>query len=588
MMRVETRDHECWHCSRRTGLTLVCLHCEAPQPLPAAADLFAVLGLPRRLVVEPRDLEQRYHAASRAVHPDRHQTANERGRRAEPLGECDREPRLPHAARPGRARALLARAARRASRRAEQPGAAGAGRAGVRDAGAARSAARVRRRGRRAPGGRGGARRAGRASRRPARRARGTLRDVGRREPGRRPRRSRSSSGGCRRSPTCARCCATSRRRSRTRARMMERVVGIDLGTTNSLVAVLDGDAPRVLPDPETGARLLPSAVAFLAGDEVRVGERRSRARVRAPVRHDPVGEALHGARSRARERGGPAALPLRRGKPGRRPLRGRADARSRRPRSRRYVLTELKRWAEAALGGPVSKAVITVPAYFNDSQRQATKDAGRLAGLEVLRLVNEPTAAALAYGLDRARRGHDRGLRLRRRHLRHLHPQAARAASSRCWRPNGDTRLGGDDLDARLHDLLLAELPEALRSHPQVRAQVLAMAERAKRALSDAPRTRGRAHHCRTGVGAARDHARRVRGAGARPRRAHRPALPAGAQGRGSEAGRRRRGGRGRRHDARAAGARLHGGALRAAAARATSIRIRSWRSAPGSRPAS
>jgi molecular chaperone HscB len=80
MMRVETRDHECWHCSRRTGLTLVCLHCEAPQPLPAAADLFSVLGLPRRLVVEPRDLEDRYHAASRAVHPDRHQTANERGR----------------------------------------------------------------------------------------------------------------------------------------------------------------------------------------------------------------------------------------------------------------------------------------------------------------------------------------------------------------------------------------------------------------------------------------------------------------------------------------------------------------------------
>jgi molecular chaperone HscB len=80
MMRAETRDHECWHCSRRAGLALVCLHCEAPQPLPAAADLFSVLGLPRRLVVEPRDLEDRYHAASRAVHPDRHQTASERGR----------------------------------------------------------------------------------------------------------------------------------------------------------------------------------------------------------------------------------------------------------------------------------------------------------------------------------------------------------------------------------------------------------------------------------------------------------------------------------------------------------------------------
>jgi molecular chaperone HscB len=80
MMRVETRDRECWHCSGRTGLGLVCLHCEAPQPLPPAADLFAVLGLPRHLVVDPTALEERYHAASRVVHPDRHQAAAERSR----------------------------------------------------------------------------------------------------------------------------------------------------------------------------------------------------------------------------------------------------------------------------------------------------------------------------------------------------------------------------------------------------------------------------------------------------------------------------------------------------------------------------
>jgi len=80
MMRAETRNHECWHCSRRTGLALVCLHCEAPQPLPAGADVFTVLGLPRRLVVDSHDLEDRYHAASRAVHPDRHQTASDRSR----------------------------------------------------------------------------------------------------------------------------------------------------------------------------------------------------------------------------------------------------------------------------------------------------------------------------------------------------------------------------------------------------------------------------------------------------------------------------------------------------------------------------
>jgi molecular chaperone HscB len=80
MMRAETREHECWHCSARTGLALVCVRCEAPQPLPAGADLYAVLGLARRLAVDPDDLERRYHDASRVVHPDRHQTAAERDR----------------------------------------------------------------------------------------------------------------------------------------------------------------------------------------------------------------------------------------------------------------------------------------------------------------------------------------------------------------------------------------------------------------------------------------------------------------------------------------------------------------------------
>jgi Fe-S protein assembly chaperone HscA len=150
------------------------------------------------------------------------------------------------------------------------------------------------------------------------------------------------------------------------------------------------------------------------------------------------------------------------------------------------YILRELKRWAEAALGETVTQAVITVPAYFNDSQRQATKDAGRLAGLEVLRLVNEPTAASLAYGLDKADEGviavYDLGggtfdvsiLKLR-------------AGVFEVLATSGDTRLGGDDLDERLAELALAELPREARERAEIRALARAAAEGAKRKLSDA-----------------------------------------------------------------------------------------------------
>jgi len=279
----------------------------------------------------------------------------------------------------------------------------------------------------------------------------------------------------------------------------MARVVGIDLGTTNSLVAVLEQDGPRCLPDPETGEFLLPSAVAFLPGGEVVVG---SRARAMAAER--PFDSILSVKRlmgigpehvtddDRRRYRLAPqdtddGVVRLVAGDRVLTPSEVSA-----------YILRELKRWAEAALGEPVERAVVTVPAYFNDSQRQATRAAGKLAGLEVLRLVNEPTAASLAYGLDRGDEGivavYDLGggtfdvsiLRLR-------------GGVFEVLATNGDTRLGGDDIDLRLADRLLAELPASLREHPQVRAQVRQLAEQAKRALSDRTRRRS-CSDCRTG----------------------------------------------------------------------------------------
>ncbi len=266
----------------------------------------------------------------------------------------------------------------------------------------------------------------------------------------------------------------------------MGRIIGIDLGTTNSLVAVLEEGGPRVLPDPETGAALLPSAVAFLPGGELIVGARAKALAGERPLdtilsvkRFMGLGLEHVSAEDRRRYRfaGGGGVVRL--------VVEGREVTP---PEVSAHILRELKRWAEAALGETVGQAVITVPAYFNDSQRQATRDAGRLAGLEVLRLVNEPTAASLAYGLDKQDEGviavYDLGggtfdisvLRLR-------------AGVFEVLATSGDTHLGGDDFDERLADLVLAELPEAERSRADVRVRARAAAEQVKRALSDAER---------------------------------------------------------------------------------------------------
>jgi Fe-S protein assembly chaperone HscA len=265
------------------------------------------------------------------------------------------------------------------------------------------------------------------------------------------------------------------------------RIIGIDLGTTNSLVAVLEESGPRVLPDPETGDRLLPSAVTFLPDGEVAVGTRARRLAVERPLdtilsvkRFMGLGPEHLTVEDRRRYRFAEAREGIVRFATGGREVTP--------PEVSAYILRELRRRAEMALGETVTQAVVTVPAYFNDSQRQATKDAGRLAGLEVLRLVNEPTAASLAYGLDKAAEGvivvYDFGggtfdvsiLKLR-------------AGVFEVLATSGDTRLGGDDIDARLAELALGGLPEAVRERPEVRAQALEAAIAAKHALTGAAR---------------------------------------------------------------------------------------------------
>ena len=180
-----------------------------------------------------------------------------------------------------------------------------------------------------------------------------------------------------------------------------EKIIGIDLGTTNSVVAVMEGSEAKVIPNPE-GNRLTPSVVAFTEKGEVLVGEPARRQAVTNPTRTVYSIKRFMGrrhAKSRPKRRWSPtrsSAAPKEyvKVKIG--------DKEYTPPEISAKILRKLKEAAEAYLGHKVNKAVITVPAYFNDAQRQATKDAGQIAGLEVARIINEPTAAALAYGLDK------------------------------------------------------------------------------------------------------------------------------------------------------------------------------------------
>jgi Fe-S protein assembly chaperone HscA len=235
----------------------------------------------------------------------------------------------------------------------------------------------------------------------------------------------------------------------------MSRIVGIDLGTTNSLVAHVEGGIPRVIPDAE-GRALLPSIVAW-TGNGVVVGEAARRQLARNAARTVYSVKRLMG-RGYDDVKDELARLPFE--------VTPQAEVVSIRigdravtpPEVSAHVLRALKQRAETHFGEPVEQAVITVPAYFNDAQRQATKDAGRIAGLEVLRIVNEPTAAALAYGLQKLSQGiiavYDLGGGTFDISILRVKDGVFEVLAT-----NGNTHLGGDDFDRAMVDWLLADV---------------------------------------------------------------------------------------------------------------------------------
>ncbi|MGA2250276.1 Fe-S protein assembly chaperone HscA [Terracidiphilus sp.] len=255
------------------------------------------------------------------------------------------------------------------------------------------------------------------------------------------------------------------------------RVVGIDLGTTNSLVAYMEGPKPVVIPGAD-GSNLVPSVVALdptpAEGGRptVTVGNSARQALIETPERVIYSVKRLMG-RSVSEVQNELKFFPFRiaaDSEEGEVPRVQLGELRFTPPEISAYVLRQLKRNAERFFGAPVTQAVITVPAYFNDAQRQATKDAGRMAGLDVLRLVNEPTAAALAYGLDRAKEGtiavYDLGGGTFDVSILKLRDGIFEVQST-----NGDTHLGGDDIDNLLLTIALDEIHAEhgvdLRQHP-------------------------------------------------------------------------------------------------------------------------
>jgi molecular chaperone DnaK len=272
----------------------------------------------------------------------------------------------------------------------------------------------------------------------------------------------------------------------------MAKIIGIDLGTTNSAVAVMEGGQPAVIPNQE-GGRTTPSVVGFAKSGERLVGQVAKRQAVTNPEntiysikrfmgrRFEEVSEEMklvpykvvRGDHGDARVEVSGQKYPA--------------------PEVSAMILTKLKEAAEAYLGEPVRQAVITVPAYFNDAQRQATKDAGQIAGLEVLRIINEPTAAALAYGLDKKKEEriavYDFGGGTFDISILEVGDGVVEVKST-----NGDTHLGGDNIDQRLVDWLIGEFKKEegvdLSRDRMALQRLREAAEKAKIELSSAMET--------------------------------------------------------------------------------------------------
>lgn len=274
----------------------------------------------------------------------------------------------------------------------------------------------------------------------------------------------------------------------------MGKVIGIDLGTTNSCVAVMDGATPKVIENAE-GARTTPSMVAFTKDGERLVGQPAKRQAVT-----NPEGTLFAVKRLIGRRYNDPMVEKDKGLVPFKIVNADNGDAWVE-VESKKYspsevsamILTKMKETAESYLGENVTQAVITVPAYFNDSQRQATKDAGKIAGLEVLRIINEPTAAALAYGLDKKNTGtiavYDLGGGTFDISVLEIGDGVFEVKST-----NGDTFLGGEDFDMRLVDYLAAEFKKDqgidLRSDKLALQRLKEAAEKAKIELSSSTQT--------------------------------------------------------------------------------------------------